>query len=87
MSDEERNKELMARNLKAYATETAEERSIRQKTVCKKCIYRTRETTLDNACNYITDTGRMRPCAPNECVEKGVFKAGRRISQKPTMPM
>jgi len=51
------------------------------KTAKKDCIYCEHACGTNGGrgvsnitCNYIIDTGHMRPCFPGECREKGAFK-------------
>lgn len=47
--------------------------------LCKKCIYSSKEKTLEPMCNYILDTGQRRGCKLGECDK---FTEGSRKKKK-----
>lgn len=44
---------------------------------CKGCVYYT-IVEAEPICDYIGQTGTMRPCKPTECKEMGVYEKRRR---------
>lgn len=81
---------LMAEKLKAYKAETKKQAKERRETVCKACRFHDNHSMV---CNYYSDTGKLRKCAPSGCVEFGIWEHGRRkkapkhISLEPKSPV
>ena len=66
-------RQLMVQKVQDFRKESEEHRTNRKDAVCKKCMH-----FGMNVCNYITDEGHQRPCAPSMCKKTGVFKPGKR---------
>jgi len=59
-----------------WASETNAQRMKRRETVCLKCKYFStalKQQLGSATCDYIFDTGHMRPCSPVDCKKMGVF--------------
>ena len=67
--------------------ETCGEMERRKREVCAKCAYSHWLSGVSGAiCGYLLDTGRMRPCRPQDCQKEGVYaprKKGRHRSAPP----
>lgn len=76
------NNAIMKRDLDIFLSESEKDAKVRRNKYCKRCVYRAFPITRDKngkeqpytgGCAYITRTGHMRPCAPSDCYEKGIF--------------
>jgi hypothetical protein len=76
------NNAIMERDLDIFLSESEEDAKVRRNKYCKRCVYRASDINRDKngkdmsytgGCSYITRTGHMRPCAPSDCYEKGIF--------------
>jgi hypothetical protein len=67
--------ELMAQKVVDNREETPEEAKIRRETVCRACKFHDNHSMV---CNYYSDTGKLRKCAPSRCMELGIWQAGKR---------
>lgn len=76
------NERILKRNIKKFKSEDPEAARIRRDTYCKVCVWKIGQIN-GNAehytcgCDYIGKTGKIRPCAPSECVEQGIFRERR----------
>lgn len=83
------NEAILARDAKIFKAEDVMDARERRKNVCKKCVYRTFELNntnsnaivYGNTCNYLFVEGHIRPCAPSNCVDAGIFIKGDRITK------
>ena len=83
------NEAILKRDVKIFNAEDVMDARERRKNVCKKCIYRAFELNSTNSnaivygntCNYIIVEGHIRPCAPSNCVDAGIFIKGDRITK------
>ena len=77
-----RNCKIIERDIKTFKSEDPEAARIRRDTYCKVCVYKVGQVN-GNAehytcgCDYIGKTGKIRPCAPSECVKQGIFRERR----------
>lgn len=83
------NEAILARDVKIFKAEDVMDARERRKNVCKKCVYRAFELNntnsnaivYGNTCNYLFVEGHIRPCAPSNCVDAGIFIKGDRITK------
>lgn len=66
---------LMAEKLNDFRTETKSQAKERRETVCRACKFHDNHSMV---CNYYSDTGKLRKCAPSRCMELGIWQAGKR---------
>jgi len=77
---------------KPWAEMTEAEINRIKKAQCTRCAYSTRSSTTgmnDMTCDYIGIVGHRRPCRPDECMERGVFRlrGGARRKKGITLPV
>ena len=77
-----RNRKIVERDIKTFKEEDPEAARVRRDTYCKVCIYKVGQVNGNSehytcGCDYIGKTGKIRPCAPSECVEQGIFRERR----------
>ena len=83
------NEAILKRDVKIFKAEDVMDARERRKNVCKKCVYRAFELNNNNSnaivygntCNYLFVEGHIRPCAPSNCVDAGIFIKGDRITK------
>ena len=73
------NERILKRNIKKFKAEDPEAARIRRDTYCKVCVWKVGQVNGNSehytcGCDYIGKTGKIRPCAPSECVEQGIFR-------------
>lgn len=74
-----RNRDVIERDIKIFKEEDEESARIRRDRYCKTCVYKVGELNGNNphynsGCDYLLKTGHIRPCAPSECVEMGIYE-------------
>ena len=76
-------------DVELFKKESPEDAKARRNKYCKRCVYRVADPMKDKngkdqpytaGCYYIVIEGKMRPCAPSECKEKGIFVKGKRLT-------
>ena len=81
MNELQRANQAMAEAVARMKEESKEKAYYRRNTVCVNCRHAytivsgtgIKKHTMFVSCDYILNTGRQRPCAGRDCVEKGVF--------------
>ena len=81
------NEAILKRNIKKFKAEDPEAARIRRDTYCKVCVWKVGQVNGNSehytcGCDYIGKTGKIRPCAPSECVEQGIFKRREKENEK-----
>ena len=77
---------LMDKKVHVHKLETPEQARERKRTICMTCVYFPTKSEGLGYCEYRDIMGTQRPCAPSECVEKGVYIKGKARQRKKSMP-
>ena len=67
---------LKLKKISDHMAEDPKAAAERREKVCAVCKHYSSENKSYASCEYLRNTGYMRPCAPCRCVEMGIFDPG-----------